>query len=164
MGSGKTTIGKLLSHKLDLEYFDTDEVIQQKSGLTIAEIFVNQGEKLFRNWEQIVLQESLLKYKCIISTGGGLPCYADNMKWINKYGKSVYLKTSNNVLTDRLKNKTYFRPLIADKNDMELIEYIDYHIKQREPFYNKANYIIDTDSLTPEQVAKEIMLELGIWR
>ena len=162
MGCGKTTIGKMLAEKLDIEYFDTDAVIQHKSGISIQEIFKNQGEKLFRNWEQIVLQETLLKYKCIISTGGGLPCYNDNVKWINKYGKSVYLKTSSNILANRLKDNTYFRPLLADKNNIELEDFIEEHIKQRNHFYEKATFTVLTDNLSPEQICEEIKFKLHL--
>ncbi len=162
MGCGKTTIGKMLAEKLDIEYFDTDAVIQNKSGISIQEIFKNQGEKLFRNWEQIVLQETLLKYKCVISTGGGLPCYNDNVKWINKYGKSVYLNASSNILANRLKDNTYFRPLLADKNNIELEEFIEEHIKQRKQFYEKATITVLTDNLSPEQICEEIKFKFQL--
>src|SRR5688572_1061429 len=99
-GSGKSTIGKQLSNLLNLPLVDTDDLIIQKEKSTIEEIFKYHGENYFRELEKKTLHELIASDKLIISTGGGLPCFFDNMEVINKNGISIYLNVSPESITE----------------------------------------------------------------
>ena len=138
MGCGKTTIARELSNTLRLPYLDTDKEIQKKTNYTINEIFKNFDEIYFRKVEKEILTS--IRGKKIVSTGGGLPIYSDNMKYIKKNGISIYLKTPIQILYNRLRNDLDNRPLINNIN-YNLKIFIKKQIKQREYFYKQANYI-----------------------
>ncbi len=142
MGSGKTTVGKLLAEKLNFTFLDLDDFIEKKYNKTIAQIFAENGENGFREMENLCLHEVAGFKDIVISTGGGTPCFFDNIDFINKNGYSVYLKVKPEELAIRLKSGLNgVRPLIAGLNDEELLEYITDNIIKREPFYNKSQFI-----------------------
>lgn len=138
MGSGKTTIGKQLAKKLSYTFIDSDSYIESKEGRTIAQIFEQDGESHFRNLEQKYLHELCEIDHCVVSTGGGLPCFFDNMEYINTKGLSIYLQLPPAALVSRLSNSKKDRPLIKDKTDDEMLSFITEALSKREAFYNKA--------------------------
>ena len=154
MGSGKTTIASELSNILNLPHVDTDKEIQKKTSHTIDEIFKNFDEIYFRKIEKDILTS--IKGNKIVSTGGGLPTYSDNMKYIKKNGKSIYLKTPIQILHNRLKKSSDNRPLIQNIKNSDLIKFIKKQIKQREYFYKQANYILETKDLSKEEILRKI--------
>lgn len=154
MGSGKTTIAKELSNMLKLPYVDTDKEIQKKTNYTINEIFKKFDEIYFRKKEKEILT-SITGNK-IVSTGGGLPIYSDNMRYIKKNGISIYLKTPIQILYNRLKNSSDNRPLIQNIKNSDLKKFINKQIKQREYFYKQANYILETKDLSKEEILRKI--------
>ncbi len=150
MGSGKTTIGKLLSEKLNLEFTDTDKIIEKETGMKISEIFSKYGEKFFREKERKILLQLTKKDNLIISTGGGLPLNENNMEILNKHFTTVYLKADFETLWNRIKSDKN-RPLSA-KGEKRLSKLL----KFREKCYEKATFIVDTNRKTPENITSEI--------
>ena len=158
MGTGKSHISNILSSKLNFKLFDLDQEISNKFELSIAEIFKNHGEIFFRKAEKETLNEILSSQESVIlSVGGGTPVYYDNMERINDKSISIYLRTGVSTLTERLKKNKHKRPLIAKIADEDLPEFIAKHLFERNSFYSKAHYIVDTDQKTTEEVAEEII-------
>lgn len=158
MGTGKSHISNILSSKLNFKLFDLDQEISNKFELSIAEIFKNHGEIFFRKAEKETLNEILSSEESVIlSVGGGTPVYYDNMESINDKSISIYLRTGVSTLTERLKKNKQKRPLIAKIADEDLPEFIAKHLFERNSFYSKAHYIVDTDQKTTEEVAEEII-------
>ena len=141
MGSGKTTIGKLVAAKLGYGFVDMDVHIESKQFKTVSQIFADKGELEFRRLEQLCLHEVAEFDNVIIATGGGAPCFFDNMDYMNSNGLTVYLKLSAEELAERLEaiggNK---RPLLANRKGEELRMFIAEGLAKREPFYEKAAY------------------------
>ena len=142
MGSGKSTIGKLLAQRLNRPYIDMDERLVRQEEMSIAELFEQKGETYFRKAENRMLK-SLLASKTIavISTGGGAPCFLDGMQSINKSSYSFYLKVGRSILLQRI-YQDQERPLVKNKTKTDLKKFIDHTLKKREPFYKQANQTI----------------------
>ena len=158
MGSGKTHISKVLAQKINFELIDLDKEISKRNKMTIPEIFEKKGEIYFRKQEREVLEEVLAQQNnCILSVGGGTPVYYNNMEILNFNSKTVYLRSSIATLTERLKRQKEKRPLIKNVSDEDLPEFIAKHLFERNPFYTKAQHIIDTDGKEPEIIAEAIM-------
>lgn len=151
MGAGKTTIGKQLAKALDYDFFDLDHYIESRFQKTIAQIFEEQGEEKFRQIEQTMLKEVGSFEKVVISTGGGTPCFFDNIEYMNNAGLVIYLQSSPEALAARLmacKNK---RPLIEGKNEEELLEFIEKTLDKRNQFYQKAKHVVDMEHLSTKE-------------
>ncbi len=154
MGAGKSTVAKSLVNLLkDYSIEDIDSLIEQKMSLSISEIFDNYGEQEFRKIESEVIEETCLKNKTIISTGGGAFENPTNRKVLLNSGKVFYLYAPSQVLYDRIKTQGD-RPLLQCENPEQV--FIDL-LEKRDKNYRKADYIIDTTSLNPEQVAREVL-------
>lgn len=154
MGAGKSTVAKSLINLLkDYSIEDIDSLIEQKMSLSISEIFDNYGEQEFRQIESEVIEETCLKNKTIISTGGGAFENPTNRKVLLNSGKVFYLYAPSQVLYDRIKTQGD-RPLLQCENPEQV--FIDL-LEKRDKNYRKADYIIDTTSLNPEQVAREVL-------
>ena len=152
MGSGKTTLGRKLANHLGWEFIDLDHKLEQQVELSIAEYFSFFGEDSFRKLEGEVLRKTIYPMNAVISTGGGLPCFFDNMDWMNQHGKTVYIKLSPKTLADRLENGKEERPLLQEKHGDALIAFIEQKLAERETFYNQANVIADGINLTTEKL------------
>ena len=159
MGTGKSHISNILSNKLNFKLFDLDKEISEKYKLTIPQFFEKYGEIKFRKAEKDALEEILaLKENCILSVGGGTPVYYENMETINSESISIYLRTGISTLAERLKKNKQKRPLISNIPDEDLPEFIAKHLFERNPYYSKARYIVDTDQKSTDEVAEEIIL------
>lgn len=143
MGSGKTTVGKALSKETGMMFYDLDWYIESRMRKSVAQIFAERGEEGFRKIEHNMLHEVAEFEDVIISCGGGTPCFFDNMDYLNQQGDVVYLKATPEVLYKHLLMAKVERPLLKDKTPDELIAYITEHLNEREPFYTKANHILD---------------------
>lgn len=152
MGSGKTTYGRLISKEKKMTFIDLDEYIEKKFLKTVTELFEEFGESEFRKIERDTLREVGLFDNCLIATGGGTPCFFDNMEFMNGMGDTVYLRTSVRELRDRLKMSRTKRPLISQKTDEELEDHIALMLEKRENCYLKAKFILDTDDLNPNNL------------
>ncbi|MGM9819113.1 MAG: shikimate kinase [Paludibacteraceae bacterium] len=146
MGCGKTTVGKNIAGKMGLEFLDTDDLIEKCHRKTIAEIFSEVGENQFREMEREVLHNIFDYNDCIISTGGGMPCFFDNLALMNEKGTTIFLDVSIEELVHRLYYKGNKRPLLQGKNEQQLYEYIKKSIEERLPFYSQAQIRISADN------------------
>jgi shikimate kinase len=143
MGAGKTTIGKALSKELGLPFYDLDWYIEGRRHKTISQLFSELGEEGFRKIEYNMLHELAEFEDVIISCGGGTPCFFDNIDYMNQQGQVIYLRCEPEVLQKHLMMGKTERPLLKDKSPEQLIDYITEHLKEREPYYNKARYTLD---------------------
>ena len=159
MGSGKSLISSKLNSIKKIEKIDLDFEISKELENSIPEIFEKRGELFFRKKEKEILERIFsLKEECILSLGGGTPCYYDNMEVINENSISIYLRAKVDTLVKRLlEDKIHCRPLINRIPDEQLPEFIGQHLFERNHFYNQAKIIIDTDNLTAKEIADEIL-------
>ncbi len=141
MGSGKSFSGRRLAERYNLPYVDLDKYIEEKEGRTISEIFDNEGESYFRKVERKCLHEMEKIEKGIISTGGGTPCFFDNMAWMKAHGLTVFLETPAQLLAKRLQAEMEHRPLLKGFSKKELVEFIEKKLEERNPFYHQTHMI-----------------------
>ncbi len=140
MGSGKSTVGKKLASHLNIPFIDLDSLIAEREGMSITEIFKTKGEEYFRSAEKKQLTELCVsKEDFVIATGGGTPCYFNNMTLILNHGISIYLQANSAILYSRLSRSKAKRPLIMGLSDDELKNYIEKKLLERESFYLQAN-------------------------
>lgn len=152
MGCGKTSTGKRLAAKLNYNFIDMDDMLEKEYHISISDLFSKYDEEAFRMIEQKVLQKTFSFHNTVISTGGGTPCYSNNMNAINDNGTSIYLRMSPKMIHSRLEDSKKPRPLIQNVPIKERLIYIEELLAKREEFYLQANHIIE---------AKEIdMMEL----
>lgn len=156
MGCGKSTLGRNLAAAFDLTFVDLDTFLEEKYFRTIPQIFAEEGEAAFRNKERKVLEEVSAFDNVIVATGGGAPCFFDNMELMNSSGFCVFLDVSVDSLVNRLIHARTERPLIKGKSPAELREFIELMMQKRRPFYEKANYILSGAEISPEQVMELI--------
>ena len=154
MGAGKSTIGRQLATRMNCEFFDTDHVVEDRTGADIPWIFDVEGEQGFRSRETAVLSELLKKKRIVLATGGGIVVSGQNRAMLQVEKQVVYLEAS----ADRLAERTYKdkkRPLLQVKNPREKIIEL---IRQRDPLYREvASYIVSTDGKGPKNVVQEII-------
>ena len=147
MGAGKTTLGKAFARELGLTFIDLDWYIEERFHKTVQRIFEERSEEGFRELERNMLHEVSDFENVVISTGGGTPCFFDNMEYMNTQGLTVYLKASPETLRTHLRMGKQRRPLVAGKNDEELDAFIRESLDKREPYYNQAQIVFDTGLL-----------------
>ena len=147
MGSGKTTLGRALAEEIGIPFIDLDHYIEKRYCKTIAQLFAEKGEDGFRDIERRMLHEVGDFEDVIISTGGGTPCFFDNIEYMNSQGTTVYLDVPVERLFIRLCIARSKRPLIKDKNDDELMAFITEQLAKRAPHYRKAQYTFKADKL-----------------
>jgi len=152
MGSGKSSLGSLISKKLNLDFYDTDNVIEKKTGMKISKIFKEKGEIFFRRVEEKISLEILKKDNIVIALGGGAFLNEKIMEEILKNHLSFWLKWNDKVLIQRIKNSQK-RPLAFNLDDNELTNLI----KKRSKIYSKAKFKINCNSLTKNQIVNKIM-------
>ena len=159
MGCGKSTIANRLSKSTEIPFVDLDKSIEQRENLSINEIFEQKGEIHFRKVEHEIFVELLnAPGDLIISLGGGAPCYANNHELLNgKNVISIYLKASVDTLFERLVANKSKRPILADKSEDEMKEFIAKHLFDRSFYYNHAQYKVSVDDITKDQVAENIL-------
>jgi len=152
MGCGKTTLGRKLANRLGYAFMDLDHILEAQERITIAEYFAKYGEDAFRKLESEVLKQTEYPEHAVVSTGGGLPCFFDNMDWMNAHGRTIYIKLSPKTLADRLEKEKEERPLLRHHHGEALVAFIADKLAEREPFYSQAAIVADGLSLTAEKV------------
>jgi shikimate kinase len=160
MGSGKSYWGKRLSKKLSIPFFDLDEKIEEHAGKTIPQIFAEQGEEQFRLLEKEVLyllNESHESF--VMATGGGTPCFYNNIDYLKKNGTVVWFNCSVDCLFRRLIEEKDKRPLIRDIPDSQLKSFIVKKFSNRKIFYQQAHVIINEDDTSLEKMLERIFHE-----
>lgn len=155
MGSGKTTLGKKLANKLNKIFFDLDAEIEKNEGESINEIFEKHGEDYFRKIEREILHKIINgNENFVMSLGGGTPCFYDNMNVVNQSGASIYIKYNPGILASRLMNAKAERPLIKNFTNLELKNYVENKLTEREGFYSKSEIILEQNNLKIEDIIK----------
>ena len=155
MGCGKSTKAKQLAARWACPLIDLDTVIEETQGKTIAEIFAEIGESGFRQLETHILKNYHYPDTCVVACGGGLPCFFDNMKWMNQNAVTVYLKMEPAQLVSRLENREK-RPLIAKMDNKQLLKFIKIKLIEREPYYLQAKLTVDAFDLDGVKLDKQL--------
>jgi len=153
MGTGKTAVGKVLSEELNKEFVEMDEVIEGRAGKKIVDIFASFGEPYFRDLEKKLLKEISLRSGLIVSCGGGLICGDENANILKSTGIVINLMASAKTIYSRIKHNSQ-RPLLNVDDPVKKIEEL---IKKRGSYYAKAHYTVDTDNMTPYEIADKII-------
>jgi shikimate kinase len=165
MGSGKNWWGSTLAEKLDVPFFDLDAEVEISTGMDIVSIFRDKGEAFFREKEMQVLSrlyDNLTgsisqnnspgsSVNAVIATGGGTPCFGENMLWMNKHGLTVWLNPAITELVGRLEKETEKRPLLQGKTGSALADFIEVKLAERKPFYNLARIEIKNTHIAVEE-------------
>lgn len=157
MGCGKSTMGKKLAVKLGYEFIDLDHQIESSIGTTIAQYFSVHGEAAFRKLESEALKTFDYPANAVIATGGGTPCFFDNMEWMNASGLSVYIEMPAAALARRLEGGKGKRPLLKDLNEEEMISFIENKLTEREVFYKRALVTVNGITLTADALRAIIL-------
>ena len=158
MGSGKSTVASCLAENYGMEIVEMDQVIVEREGMSIPDIFVNKGEIYFRDVESQLLREMQTKQDRVISCGGGVVLREQNVKEMKQCGKVVLLNAKPETILERVKDDEN-RPLLQGKKD---VSFISDMMEQRRPKYEKAaDFVIETDGKDAEEICKEIFDRIG---
>lgn len=157
-GSGKSSLAKRLSRRLGVKFLDTDKLVEEREGASIADIFFYQGEEYFRQAERSVVEDIIASgFEGIVATGGGLSTWGDNMERMNEEGVTIYLQRSPEQILSRLSDYgRERRPMFRGKSDEELLSFMHEHIAQREPYYAQAQMVIDCNTMSDDDVVSYI--------
>lgn len=164
MGSGKSTLGRRLARRLDMAFLDLDDYFEQKYKTSISLFFERFGEVSFRQLEHETLLEAISEHdNTVISTGGGTPCYFNNMELMNRHGFTIYLRLAPGVLASRLSNSPfrYKRPMLKGLNRQDLLQTVSEHLAERESFYNQSKLIVDVFELNTESIVIKIVAAMA---
>jgi len=153
MGTGKTVVGKEIARRLDMEFVDMDDVIEEKEGRTISEIFAEKGEKHFRKIESEVVITLSGKEALIIAAGGGVVLNPVNVDALQRSGTGICLTASPEIIYERVKNQSH-RPLLMTEDPLERIRSL---LEYRTPFYARVEYLIDTSDIPVEGVVEKVL-------
>ena len=157
MGCGKSTIGRKVAALMGMNFIDLDKYIEERNFKSVPDIFAQEGEKAFREKERLALQEVAQFEDIVIGTGGGAPCFFDNMQQMNEAGITIYLAPDNEILAYRLLKSKTERPLIAGKSREELMAFIAAALEKRAPFYEQSKIVIrGINDVQPDEVLRLI--------
>ena len=165
MGAGKTTLGKSLARRMNLNYIDTDHFIENRYRKRVSDIFAAEGEERFRELEHRVLLEISEFEDVVISTGGGLPCFHDNIAIMNNSGVTVYLDVPVEELAERLEVSKNVRPVLKKRSGSELVDFIKDNLTARLLFYEQSQIRLFAGKMNTkndvESLAKELESLIG---
>lgn len=168
MGAGKTTLGKALARRMNLSFMDTDLFIEHRYHKKVREIFIAEGEAYFREVEHRMLQELAEFEDTVVSTGGGLPCFHENMMLMNRMGITVYLDVSVKELAARLEVSKNIRPVLQNRSGSELVDFIKENLAQRQSFYEQAHIRFDAEQMDTnndvEVLAAQLQLQIASYQ
>jgi shikimate kinase len=164
MGTGKSSIGSLLAAQLECTFIDTDSVIEAQEGMTIRQIFSKNGEAQFREMEKRVLIELTEEYQrdgFVMSTGGGMPCFSENLNYMKKNGILIYIKSTIDNITERVK-ESEARPIIHRiEKTGDVKSGLEALLKERERYYLQADITVtNTKKDEAAEIAKKIQKQL----
>lgn len=161
MGSGKSTLGKGLAKTLGISWIDLDTEIESRYKVSIPDFFRKYGEKAFREVEHKVLNDIALIPDIVVSTGGGVPCFNNNMELMNKTGLTIYLSATPALILTRIGPYAWKRPLFQQMDGTDILEKITAHLKSREMYYQQAQLTIDATNPNIEELKNLILNSSG---
>ena len=153
MGTGKSTVGQMLAAALHFAFLDTDHTIEARAGKSISDIFAQDGEPAFREWEQRLVRELVQRKKTVISTGGGFGANEANLASLKSHALVVCLWGSPEKIWERVRNQTH-RPLLNEPNPLAKIRSL---LAAREPFYRQADVLLNTELRSVREVTQQII-------
>lgn len=158
-GSGKSSLGKRLARELGVRFVDTDKLVEQSVGATIADIFYYEGEEYFRRAERGVIEQLIDKgFSGVVATGGGLATWGDNMSLLCGAGLTVYLSRSPEQILSRLSSYgREKRPMFRGKSDEELLVFMREQMAEREPHYLKSGLVIECSTMSDDEAVRVIV-------
>lgn len=157
MGSGKSTLGQELAKALGISWLDLDDEFELRYKVSIPAFFEKYGEIIFRELEHKVLTNISLIPDLVVSTGGGAPCYHDNIKLMNQTGITIYLHALPELLISRIEFSARKRPLFQQMKGEDFFQKITMHLQNRKPFYTQANITIEAKNPDIEDLKKKIL-------
>lgn len=161
MGVGKSTLGQMAADLLSVEFVDFDSLVEAHCQMTISEIFSQFGETFFRKLEHELLREVIqTRDQFIMGTGGGLPCFNNNLQIMNENGYTIYLRASSDSIVERLSLSAGSRPLILNKSPAELYDFVTAMLLEREPIYQQSKATVELDLSLPKQQNVERLLSI----
>ena len=160
MGTGKSSVGRHLSTLLHFRFIDTDELIESKAGRSVAEIFAQAGEEVFRGIERQVISELTKVRRAVISTGGGVATNSANMESLKTHSLVVCLWASPEMIWERVHNQAH-RPLLQGEDPMSRIREL---LAKREPFYKQADVLVNTEMRSIKEVAQQVLHQFNMAR
>ena len=158
MASGKSTLGRKIAKRAELPFLDTDKMVEKAEGAEVADIITFAGEEYFREAERRALEQTAEYENVVISTGGGLPVWGDNQKWIAAHGVSVYLQRTPEQILSRLSPHGRFkRPKLRGLSDEEVLQVMREGIAEREPIYDKADIVFDCSEVGDHEITDKLV-------
>lgn len=159
MGCGKSSLGRKIAKAANMQFVDMDSIIEQKEGASVSDIFAFAGEEYFRRTERNLIEElAQSEDDMVISTGGGVPTWQDNMERMNSIGESFYLRRSAQQIASRLSpHGRQKRPKLRGLSDEELVEFMTRNMAEREPFYQKATHIVECADKSDDSLIEYIL-------
>ena len=156
MGSGKSSALKQLGKLLSWETYDLDHLFEERYKISVQDFFHKYDEAAFRKLESQLLKETVKYENAVIATGGGTPCFYDNMEWMNANGTTIFLKVSTKTAVNRLLNSKKKRPLIEGKSEEQLLKYVERHYGDRMQFYKKAQITVKGEDLDVKSLCRQV--------
>jgi len=153
MGTGKSSVGRLVAQLLHFTYLDTDQVVECRAHKSISEIFEKDGEPTFRQWEQVIVEELIHRKTTVISTGGGLPINQGNLDSLKTHALVVCLWASADTIYERVRDHDH-RPLLAELDPLAKIREL---LSIREPYYRQADVLVNTERRSVREVAVQVI-------
>lgn len=155
MGCGKSSLGRRVARRLDVRFVDTDSVIEEREGASISDIFQYEGEEYFRRLERSIIEEVASEESdAVVSTGGGAPAWGDNMDIMNRAGTTVYIRRPAEQIVSRLSPYGRMkRPKLRGLSDEEIVDFMKRNMAEREPFYSRAQHVLDTVGVSDNALA-----------
>lgn len=157
MGAGKTTLARKLAKVLHMDFADLDEMFEAKYKIAIPDFFRKYDEALFRKLESQLLKETAAIDNVVISTGGGTPCFYDNMAWMNRRGLTIYIQMDAHSIVHRLTQARKKRPLVESKVGNELLDFVREHLRHRNIYYSQATLIVKGESIDVQELSASIL-------
>lgn len=160
MGTGKSSVGRLLATQLQFEFVDTDQLIEERTGRTVARIFSEEGEKVFRDLERQLVAEMARWRQKVISTGGGLGADAGNLSSLKRHALVVCLWATPEAIWERVRTQTH-RPLLCDPDPEGRIRTL---LEQRTPIYRQADVLVNTAQRSIKEVSQQVLHQFQMAR
>ncbi len=160
MGTGKSSVGRLVAEQLHYAFLDTDTVIEARAGKPIAQIFTEQGEAVFRELEQRIVKELVLRDRTVIATGGGLIVNPQNFASLKQHAFIVCLWASPETIWSRVKTQNH-RPLLKETDPLEKIRSL---LAERTPSYKQSDVLLNTEIRSPREVAQQVLHQFRVAR